>query len=51
MVAEDGPHVSIPFALGPGRVCFSVRVGDVMGEGAAPVTITADGSNGSAQAG
>jgi hypothetical protein len=31
--------------------CFSVRVGDVIGAGAAPATITADGSNGSAQAG
>jgi hypothetical protein len=50
-VTDEGPHVSIPVTLGPGRVCFSVRVGDVMGESAAPATITADGSNGSAQAG
>jgi hypothetical protein len=51
VVTDEGPHVSIPVTLGPGRVCFSVRVGDVMGESAAPATITADGSNGSAQAG
>jgi hypothetical protein len=51
VVTDAAPRVSIPVTLGPGRVCFSVRVGDVIGATAAPATITADGSNGSAQAG
>ena len=47
-------RVSILVAVGPGRVCFAVSVGDVIGDQAAPATVVADppdGSNASGQAG
>jgi hypothetical protein len=53
-VIDGGPRVSVPVTLGPGRVCFAVVVGDVIGDQAAPATVVAeppDGSNASAQAG